>query len=105
MEPAQSGPNHGDAERDGDDGDMELDEDDQRNVDDLVYTMVGPETATSSDAGRRAELKRRITAVAKGIVRKKLEKNQQCWYRWRGTGSGGLQAAGCFSTFCDGWLS
>ena len=79
VEPAQGGNNHDAVERDGDDGHMELDEDD---VDELVSTMVEQPDAATNGAGasadgesiaNRAELKRRITAVANGIVRKKLK--------------------------------
>jgi chromosome segregation ATPase len=78
-------PDNGADRRGGDDADMDLDDDDQRNVDDLVSEMVGqtgcsPSQAGASDEGdsvaKRAELKRRVTAVASGIVRKKLKK--QC---------------------------
>jgi chromosome segregation ATPase len=70
------------AERDGDDGHMELDEED---VDELVSMVEQPDAATNGagasadgeSVAKRAELKRRITAVANGIVRKKL-KGRKC---------------------------
>ena len=61
---------------------MELDEED---VDELVSMVEQPDAATNGDGAsadgesvaKRAELKRRIAAVANGIVRKKL-KGRKC---------------------------